>query len=350
MIKKKTANRARLKDVALAAGVSPTTVSLVLKDPETRRVGKKTAERILKLAKELDYRPNYSARSLVASESHTVGLVITTLDNPFYSEISQDIIKRAKEIGYSVILSTAFAGIDDERHSVNDLLDHGVDGLILCSVMRQDPVVDELIAAEVPFVMALRSVETGPSTPPLDFIGVDNDRGAYIAVDHLIRMGHQRIAILTGDLNTSTGYNRFFGVRAAFKAHGIEPVPELILKGGDFHRTTGYRLTEQLLETEPPPTAVFAHSDHMAIGVLECLRDRGVKVPQELAVIGFDDIEMAGLPGVDLTTVSQTKATMGRLAMDRLVEKLRSDSESLAKRILLEPILKIRKTCGARQT
>ncbi len=346
MATKRHTSRVRLKDVAQVAGVSPTTVSIVLKDPETSRVGRKTAERILKLAKELNYRPNYSARSLVTSRSHTIGLVITTLDNPFYAEIAHDIIQRAKEAGYSVILSSAPGGIEDERHSVHDLLDRGVDGLILCSVMRQDPVVDELIAEDVNFVTALRTVETDLSSPPLDFIGVDNDRGAYMAVDHLIRLGHQRIAILTGDLDTSTGFNRLSGVQAALKANVIQPDPKLIFKG-DFHRKTGYQLTKQILALEALPTAVFAHSDHMAIGVLECLRDNGVKVPQDMAVVGFDDIEMAGLPGVDLTTVSQKKATMGRLAMDRLVEKIHGDSENLVKQILLEPILKVRKTCGA---
>lgn len=349
MAKRKSTPRARLKDVAEVAGVSSTTVSLVIKDPETSRVGRNTAERILKIAKELNYRPNYSARSLATRQSDTIGLVITTLDNPFYSEIAHDIILRAKDIGYSVILSSAPGGVDDERRSVNDLLDRGVDGMILCSVKRHDPVIEELVATEIPFVTALRNVETDPSTPPLDFIGVDNDRGSFLAVDHLIRLGHRRIAVLTGDLETSTGYNRLCGVKAALKAHDIQLESELILNGGDFHRKTGYRLTEQLLAIKPLPTAVFAHSDHMAMGVLECLRDRGIKVPLEMALVGFDDIEMAGLPGIDLTTVSQMKATMGKLAMDRLVEKIRCDSESLIKRILLEPILKVRKTCGARK-
>jgi LacI family transcriptional regulator len=341
--------RTRLKDVAEIAGVSVTTVSLVLKDPDTSRVGKQTSKRVLKIVKELNYRPNYSARSLVTSESYTVGLVITTLKNPYYAEASHYIINRARDIGYSVILSAAPGGIEDERKSVNDLLDRGVDGLILSSVMRVDPVVDELIAAKVPFITMSRSVANGPSNPPIDFVGVDNDRGAFIALDHLIRLGHERIAILTGDLNTSTGYKRLYGAQEALKAHGIEGGAELILNGGDFYRQTGYRLTEKLLKLRPRPTAVFAHSDHMAMGVLECLSDRRIKVPQKMAVVGFDNIEMAGLQSVNLTTISQNKSTLGRLAMDLLVEKIQAKTESVANSVLLEPVLKIRKTCGALQ-
>ncbi len=341
--------RTRLKDVAEIAGVSVTTVSLVLKNPETSRVGKHTSEKVLRVAKELNYRPNHSARSLVTRESHTIGVVITTLQNPYYSEASHYIIKRARDIGYSVILSAAPGGIEDERKSVYDLLDRGVDGLILCSVMRVDPVVDELIASKVPFVTMIRSVETGPSSPLIDFVGVDNDRGAFILLDHLIRLGHRRIAILTGDLNASTGYRRLQGAKAALKAHGIAEDAELIINGGDFYRTTGYRLTERLLKIRPLPTAIFAQSDHMAIGVLECLADQHIKVPEEMAVVGFDNIEMAGLQSVNLTTISQEKAILGRSAMDLLVERIRRGKDSRANHIILEPVLKIRKTCGALQ-
>ena len=305
---------------------------------------------MLRVAKELNYRPNYSARSLVTRESHTIGVVITTLQNPYYSETSHYIIKRAKDIGYSVILSAAPGGIEDERKSVHDLLDRGVDGLILSSVMLVDPVVDELIASKVPFVThdtvgGLRSIPA----PLIDFVGVDNDRGAFILLNHLIRLGHRRIAIMTGDLNTSTGYKRLQGAKAALKAHGIAEDASLILNGGDFYRTTGYRLTKKLLKTSPLPTAIFAHSDHMAIGVLECLADQHIKVPEEMAVVGFDNIEMAGLQSVNLTTISQEKAILGRSAMDLLVERIRRGKDSRANHIILEPVLKIRKTCGALQ-
>ena len=335
-----------LKDIAGEAKVSTTTVSIVLKDKETTRVGAATRKRIIEIAERFNYRPNYAARALVTRESRSIGLVITTLENPFYSEIAQDIITRAKETGYGVIASSVRGGIDDERRTVYDLLDRGVDGLIICSALRHDPLIPDLIDQGIQFVLTLRGVHRNLGDPPVDYIGVNNERGGYLAVEHLLKMGHKRIGLLSGDMKTSTGYERHAGALAAFEAYSMQPAPELILNG-DFDRKTGFRLTLELLKIEERPTAIFAHNDHMAIGVLEALREKGLRVPEDMAVIGFDDIEMAGLPGVDLTTVTPKKATMGRMAVDTLLEKIKGPSISqLVKRIILDPILIIRQSCG----
>lgn len=334
-----------LKDVAKEANVSSTTVSLVLKDNETSRVGAETRKRILEIAKRLSYRPNFAARALLKQECYTLGLVITTLVNPFYSEISQDIIARCKEIGYSVIISSVRGGIEDERRSVQDLMDRGVDGLIICSAHEKDPVVSDLIQFGVPFILALRGVKQNMGDPPVDFIVVDNKRGGYIAVKHLLQMGNRRIAIITGDQGTLTGKHRLQGSLAAFKANGVMPCQELI-KIGDFYQDCGYRLTGELLREKDRPTAIFAHSDHMAVGVLERLYREGISVPEDMAVIGFDDIEMGRLPGVDLTTVTQKKAIMGRMAVDNLIAKIRGESSYISTRIILDPVLIVRRSCG----
>ena len=350
MPRKKThhSRKATLKDIARTAGVSATTVSLVMKDAQTPRVGADMRKRIIEIADACNYRPNHTARALVSRESRTIGLVITTLANPFYAEISQDIILYAKKIGYSVVISSVRGDIEDERRSVNDLLDRGVDGLIICSALREDPVVSELIHQAVPFVLALRNIETGPGDAPVDCIVVDNERGGYLAAEHLIKMGHRTIGVLTGGQDTSTGHDRLVGALAAFEAYGVEIRKDLVLKG-DFKRESGYRLTLELLEKADRPTAIFAHNDHMAIGALEALRENGLKVPADMAVVGFDDIEMAGAPGVGLTTVSQKKATMGIMAVDALIENIRGESEHVAKRLSLDPILIIRDSCGFAQ-
>ena len=339
-------HKSTLKDIAGEAKVSPTTVSIVLKDKETRRVSTATRKRIIEIAQRFNYRPNYAARALVTRESRSIGLVITTLENPFYSEIAQDIIVRAKETGYGVIASSVRGGIEDERRSVYDLVDRGVDGLIICSALRHDPLISDLIEQGIPFVLTLRGVHQNLGEPPVDYIGVNNERGGYLAAEHLLKMGHKRIGLLSGDLKTSTGYERHVGALAAFEALGLQPSSDRILKG-DFRRNTGFRLTLELIKREGRPTAIFAHNDHMAIGVLEALREKGLRVPEDIAVVGFDDIEMAGLPGVDLTTVAPKKATMGRMAVDTLLEKIKVPSiNQLVKRIILDPILIIRKSCG----
>lgn len=336
--------RATIKDIAKEAQVSPTAVSIVLKDGNTNRVGKKTREKILEVARTLDYRPNLAAKALVHNQSSTIGIVITTLKNPFYAEISQDIITYAEENGYGVIASSA-CGIDDERRSVKSLLDRGIDGLIICSCYREDDVVETLLSEEFPFVLALRTVARSVRNPPIDFIGVDNERGAFFAVEHLIRMGHKRIALLTGNLDVSTGHDRHVGALAAFDQYGMKVPGELILNG-DFGRNTASRLILKALKQPAPPTAVFAYNDYMAIGVLDAMAELGKKVPEDMAVVGFDDIEMAGLPGVSLTTVTQKKETMGRLAVDVLMDKIKGISHQVVKQVILDPLLIIRQSCG----
>jgi LacI family transcriptional regulator len=205
--------------------------------------------------------------------------------------------------------------------------------------------ISDLLRESIPFVLAVRNVRQSPENPAVDSVGVDNERGGYLAVEHLIKMGHQKIGFLMGDQETSTGYDRYVGVLAAFKAYGMKFNPELVLHG-DFRRKSGLRLTRKLLSMEKDITAIVAHNDHMAMGVLDGLREKGIRVPEDIAVIGFDDIEMAGLPGIDLTTVTQKKDIIGRTAVDILLEKIKEPSSHLTKRITLNPKLIIRESCG----
>lgn len=346
MLEKKRPHRARLKDVAEKAGVSLTTVSLVIKNPDTSRVSKTTSQKVLRIAKELNYRPNYSARTLVTKKSGTIGMILPSLMNPHYAEIASCIVERARDVGYSIILSTAPFGLESERRALDDLINRGCDGVIICSVLLDDPVVEEFASYQIPFITLIRTIRDDPSKPPMDSVSVDNSRGSFLAIEHLIKLGHSRIAILVGDINTSTGYNRLQGALSALAAHGIEYDDSLIFHGGDFLRATGYKLTEKLLAIEPLPTAIFAQSDHMAVGAIECLSNQGVKVPEDIAIVGFDDTEMAGLPGIDLTSISQSIKIMGEQAIDLLIGKIQGKTESGTKRILLDPILVQRKTCS----
>ena len=339
--------KATVKDIARAANVSPTAVSLVLQDHGTSRVGAETRKRILEIVEKLNYRPNYTARSLVKNESQTLGLVINTLLKPFYSELAQDIIDRAQEHGYGVTAGSVRDGLEDEKRAINDLLDRGVDGLIVCSAYRRDPVVLDVVNSGVSVVLANRTIDDEIGSPMVDYVGIDNKRGAFLAVDHLLQLGHRRIALITGPQELSTGHDRLMGARAAFEGRHVD-FDEALVFQGDFNRTSGYRLTMEMLALSERPTALFAASDHMAIGALEALREKGLQAPGDMAIVGFDDTEMAGLPGVDLTTVSQKKSTIGHLAVDTLIEKIRHETRQLVIRKVLEPTLVIRKTCGYR--
>ena len=338
--------RTRLKDVAERAGVSATTVSLVLKNPDSNRVSKSTAEKILRAAKELNYIPNLSARTLVTKKSNTIGMVLSSLQNPHYSELAHYIVKKAQEQNYSTILNNAANSLDGEQKALNDLVNRGCDGVIICSVMLDDPVVEEFASYQIPFITMIRTLGEAPSKPHVDSVSVDNSRGAYLAVEHLIKLGHSRIALFAGNLKTSTGYNRLQGSLSAISTYGIEHDDSLIFHGGNFLRTTGYKLTEELLKIKPRPTAIFAHSDYMALGVLECLANKGLKVPEDMAVVGFDNTMVSGIPGIDLTTISQPIEDMADLGLDLLFSKIQDKNKRDTKRILLDPVLVKRKTCG----
>ena len=348
MKRQDTKSRPTIKDIAREAGLSPSTVSLVLRDSKTTRVSRTTREKVIEIAKRLDYRPNLLARSLVGQKSSTLGLVITTMLNPFYAEITQSIIDRAREDEYSVIaISVGDGGPELEQHYTHELLDRGVDGLIICSALRQDPAICDLREKGVPFVLVLRAVDETPSEQPFDFVGVDDRRGARMVIEHLLDMGHQRIALITGPQETSTGYYRYTGALAAFEARGQAVDPTLIFKG-DYSRDSGYKLALEIIQIQPKVTAIFSANDIMAMGVLQALAEKGLKSPDDIALVGFDDIEMSGLPGVELTTISHQKIILGRLAVEQLLSKIKGESKHVSKKFLIDPVLVIRQTCGYR--
>jgi LacI family transcriptional regulator len=339
--------QATVKDIAKAAGVSVTTVSLALREKQTNRISAATRQRVLSIANDLNYHPNLAARALVNKQSNILGLLIKTLLNPFYSELAQDIIDRAQERGYRVITCSVEDGVDNHQADVRELVSHGVDGLIICAALLDDKFVFELVEGGLPVAMALRYVNEELGSPAADFVGIDNPRGAYLAVEHLVRMGHRKIALLMGPKNTSTGHDRLQGSLVCLENYGIELDPRLVVDG-DFTRRSGYEVTRGLIDQQVEFTAVFATNDHMALGVLDALGEAGLRVPQDVAVVGFDDIEMAGLPGVGLTTVSQKKTVMGRVAVDILLSRIKMESMETVRRVVLEPKLIIRDTCGFR--
>lgn len=337
--------KSTLKDIAREAGVSIMTVSLVLRNPRTSRISPALSQKIINIANILNYRPNYVARSLAKNKGSIIGLIVPTLLRPFYSELTQSIIERAQDNGFSVIAYSVRGGLQDEEKGVHELLDRGAEGLIICSARRHDPNIQALLESNVKLVLINRYCEEPSLSLPYDYIGIDNFRGALLAANHLIEMGHRDIAVIAGPSEFSTGHDRLQGARQAFKNHHVKLGPGSVYKG-DFGRNSGYQAAKKMITRPKRPTAVFASNDHMAIGALEAFRDAGLKVPGDVALVGFDDIEMSGLPGVDLTTITQKKDTMGPIAVDVLLDKINLDNKTPPIRITLEPILVIRKTSG----
>lgn len=335
--------KVNIKDIARLANVSHTTVSRALNNKS--RIRPETKEKILSIAREVNYRPNFIARSLVMKRTKTIGLVITTIANPFYTELSQGIETTARQLGYNIIFCSTNYDLSTEKQYIEMLRSKGVDGIIFTSAHIGDPNIVELAEEGFPIILVNRRTYHPRVKERVDYVGVDNHLGGYMAVEHLIRLGHQRIGVVGGSSESSVGLERLEGGKKALEAYGVEQQEEYFL-GGNFLKESGYQGGKRFLQMAEPPSAIFATNDYMAIGVYQALVEEGVKVPEEIALIGFNDIELSGIRGIDLSTIGQKKFEMGTVAVELLVKRIEGGESGPPKEILLKPELVIRKTCG----
>lgn len=336
-------NRITIKDIARLADVSVATVSLVLNGKPG--ISKDTKYRVLRVAKELNYTPNLVARSLVSRQSDAVALLITNTKNPIFPEIGVGVDEILKHTGLSLNIISSFDDVKVEGQKLENMRARGIDGLIASSGFVDDPHLTRLFRENFPIVSVLRRIYT---CPEMDYVIVDNIKGGHMAVEHLIRLGHRRIAIIMGPQNTSTGLERFKGAVQAMEANGI-PVEKNLLFEGDFFRASGYLATTSFLNlsADQRPSAVFSCNDDMAMGALEAILDAGLSVPEDIALVGFNNVEATSLRTIEMTTIAQHSVEMGRLAAKRLIQKIgRRRGYTKPYQITLEPELVIRKTCG----
>ncbi len=336
--------KVNIKDIARLAGVSHTTVSRALNNKS--RIRQETKEKILAIAKELGYRPNLIARSLVMRRSKTLGLVITNISNPFYTELAQGIEKTAARLGYNIILCSTQSNISIEKQYIEMLRSKGVDGIIFSSAHIEDPNIVALAEERFPIILVNRRTYHPLVKERIDYIGVDNILGGYVAVEHLIRLGHERIGVIGGSSESSVGIERLEGGKKALQNYGLKQTEEYFIEG-NFLKTSGYEGGKRFLDMPKKPTAVFATNDYMALGVYQAFLETGLRIPEDIALVGFNDIEFIAMKGIELTTIGQKKFEMGAIAVERLVERIEKGDEPFpAKEILLEPELIIRRTCG----
>ena len=332
-----------IKDIARVANVSHTTVSRALNDKS--RIRKETKERILSIARGLNYQPNFIARSLVMRRTKTLGLVITTIVNPFYTELAHGIERTAIGLGYNIILCCTHSDLSVEKQYIDMLKSKGVDGIIFTSAHIEDPNIGGLAEEGFPIVLVNRRTYHPVVKGKVDYVGVDNLWGGFLAVEHLIKLGHKRIGVIGGSSESSVGFERLEGGKKALEAYGLEQMENYFLEG-DFLKDSGYQGGKRFLKMAEPPTAIFATNDYMALGVYQAILEEGLKIPEEVALIGFNDIEFAAIRGIELTTIGQKKYEMGALSVKTLVEKIEGKKVGLSEEIILEPELIIRQTCG----
>lgn len=322
-----------IRDVARAAGVSVATVSRVLNSKDS--VTQATRERVLEAIRELRYVPHGGARSLTTRRTHVVGVVLPEMIGAFFSEIIRGIDRIARPEGYHVLVSGSHSEAAETRTVLRAL--HGrVDGLIL---MIPGPGIDCLngsLPPQTPVLLLHGAGETGLPT-----LRVDNLRGARLAVDHLLDLGHRRIALLGGPEGNADAEERRAGYREALAHRGLEADPGLELRG-DFREESGYAAAARLAAMAPRPSAGFAANDAMAIGCLAGLRAAGLDVPGDISLVGFDDVPNARYLTPALTTVRVPIAEIGSRAMDRMLGMMLGGDASGERDEVVLPTLSIR--------
>jgi LacI family transcriptional regulator len=336
--------KVNIKDIAKLANVSHTTVSRALNNKS--RIRKDTRDKILTIAKNLGYRPNFVARSLVMKRTKTLGLVITNIANPFYTELAQGIEKTATKLGYSIILCSTQSDISTERQYIEMLRSKGVDGIVFSSAHREDPNIVDLAEEEFPIILVNRRTYHPVVKEKVDYVGVNNILGGFLAVEHLIRLGHHRIGMVGGSTESSVGLERLEGGKKALLTYGLEQNNDYFLEG-NFLKRSGYQRGKEFVKMTAMPTAIFAANDYMALGVYQALLEEGLRVPEDVALIGFNDIEFSSMKGIELSTIGQKKFEMGAIAVEMLVGKIEKREDKFSGReIFLEPELIVRETCG----
>jgi len=326
-----------IKDVAKMAGVSPALVSLALN--EKPYVSKEAKEKIFAAVKKLGYRPNIVARSLRKKSTGIIGLVLSDITNPFYPEIARGVEEKARELGFSVILCNTDADPFREKSLIDILLSRQIDGLIITSA-RSDQDVYHLVRENCPIVLVNRD----PFPGRFDFVGIDNISSAKMAVNHLIKLGHKKIAFIEGEPASPASFGRYEGYKEALKEAKIF-LPEDYVRIGYLRYEGGYKAMLSLLEHPSPPTAVFCANDMMALGAIGACLKKDVRVPEDVAIVGFDDMWIASLENIQLTTVRQPRYEMGKKAVELMMERIKGKRKEV-KRIILPTKLVVRKTCG----
>lgn len=330
--------QATIKDIAKAAEVSYATVSRALNNKYG--VKDKTQERILRIAREMRYRPNGIARGLVTRQTWTLGLVIPDITNPFFPEVAGGIEDTAAGAGYSVFLcNTNWDPVREEKY-IRLLAERRVDGMIVSPIADSQ---SRFEAALGEITVPIVYVSNAPKRSTRSLVIIDDVRGGFLATQHLIDQGFGTIGFIGAAEGSVTVDDRLEGYRQALQANGL-PVRDDLIYLADFRRQTGYRTILQIIDSGKLPRAIFAENDLLAIGVIQGAHDRGLRVPEDLAVVGFDDIPMAGFPEIRLSTVAQPKQTMGRIAVEVLLERISREGGESARRIVLEPQLVVRRT------
>lgn len=314
-------------DVARLAGVSRAAVSHVLNNNTAIAIPLETRQRIFQAMETLGYVPDRSAQSLRTRKTYTIASVIPDITNPFYPAFQRGIQDVTRRHGYDLIMYNTDGDPEQERKVLRSVQQGRVDGVIVVLFRSQAEDLRQLVESGTSVVSL-----AGPEATdlPIDSVYVDNIAAVRAAVNYLLDKGHKRIGMISGAEATPPQLRRIEGYREALLSHGITPDDHLILNG-DFTDSGGYLGMQALLKFDPRPTAVFAANDLMAIGALRAMRDQGLRVPEDVAIVGFDNIPVADLVIPRLTTIAQFQERMGQRAAELLFERIAGTAPPVAR-------------------
>lgn len=336
--------RPTLKDVARLAGVSLSTASRALAEhPDVSETAK---AKVQAMAQELGYRPSMLARGLVGGNTSTLGLLVSHITNPFYPQLAGAIEEFAHSRGYTVFLCNTLDDPGRTEEYLGRLLGQGVDGLIHASIGADESLLEPFMERSTPVVLVNRR---SVGRLEVDMVVADNDGGTRQAVRHLLDLGHQDIAFIGGPEFASVSRERLAAFRDELQAAGLA-LAESLFRRAQFTRQSGYQMGRSLLEGRPRPTAIFAVNDVVAMGVLDAALKLGLRVPLELSLVGFDDIEPAGLGPLRLTTVASPIQQMGQLACERLLHAIAAGVHHQPQYMVLQTHLVVRDTTARAPT
>jgi LacI family transcriptional regulator len=332
-----------IKDIARITRMSAAAVSMALNN--LPGVSEKNRRRILSAAKKLEYHPNYFAKSLISKRSNTIALIIEDITDPFYAELALGTEEKASELGYSILVYNTGGSLNKEKVCIDNLRARGVDGVILSTITMDDPNVTPLVEEGFPFVCVNRFSVDRALRNKIDCVVLDNFLCGYQGIEHFYRLGHDRIALITGTSSAATAFMRTKGSMQAMQDFGIGKHPKLMVDCG-FSREKAREATKHLLAMKERPTAFLCQDDNMAIGLREAILSEKLKIPEDFALMGMNDIQVASLAGIDLTTIRQNIYQMGTAGTEILINRIEKTVSDRVNQVIIKSELVIRKSCG----
>lgn len=319
-----------IKDVAELAGVSTATVSRVLNEPGT--VSDKLTDKVKEAVRELNYRPNSMAKGLRTNKTHTIALLITDNESPFYARLVRGVEDTALENHYSLMVCNTDEELEKERLYLDTLVQRSIDGLIVSPTGRYNDKLDEIKSDGIPFVFIDRKLERIET----DVVLTENLKGSYGATKHLITRNHERIGVISGVKNVTTNKERLQGYKKALREFRIDVKEELIVEGS-YTTEGGEEATKSLLSLKNRPSAIFSFNGKMMMGALKTLRRKGFSYPEDISLVSFDDFDVFSVINPPLTAVKQSTYEMGVRAFNLLLGKINGDRKRNSQEIVRVP-------------